>query len=131
MAFVEPYEKRYDYVPFKNKWYVDCRPKKHLLKNSVVDKDVLEKMSTQDLMSIVNARNIKTIEKIIEKRVKLQNRLAKVLAGEINNIEDKTPEEKQAEKLKQVTRKRTLQLNDGYRKIYGTTYKSICCVNYA
>lgn len=122
MAFVEPYQDRYDYVPFKVNWYVDCRPKKRLLKNSVVDKQVLENMSTQDLMRIVNARNIDIIEKIIAGRVKEQNAIANH-----TTIEDMdTKAERDTERLKHVAKKRTMKLMSGlacapdYKSIYGT-----------
>lgn len=115
MAFVEQYQDHYSYVPFYTKSWVDCRPKKRLLKNSVVDKQVLEKMSTYDLMQIVNGRNIDIIEKIIAKRVKEQNAIAN----------QTTIEEVEVEKQKHIVKKRNIQLLQGlanaprYDRIYG------------
>ena len=105
MAFIEPYQDRYDYVSFYTRSWVDCRPKKRLLKNSVVDKQVLEKMSTADLMTIANSRNIDIIEKIIARRIKEQNAIANHTT--IEKIElDKS-------KQKHIAKKRSMQLLQG------------------
>ena len=77
MAFVEKYYDRYDYVPFKTNWFVDVRSKRHLLKDSVVDKDVLSKMSLAELQTIVNPRNVDVVERIIKEKLKEQKRLLK------------------------------------------------------
>ena len=121
MAFVEPYEQHYQYVPFKHNWYVDVRPKKHLLKNGVPDKTVLEKMPTVELMKIVNVRNIDIIEKIINKRIKLQNAIANHTT--VEDMDAKA--DREAEQLKQAARKKSIQLLDGlacatnYSALYG------------
>jgi len=73
--FVENYLSNYDYVPFKNGWYVNCRAKKRLLKNGKVDKDVLKNMSINELQSIVNPRNVDLVEQIINEKVNQQKRL--------------------------------------------------------
>ena len=77
MAFVEKYLSHYDYVPFKHNWYVDCKPKKRLLKNSQVDSEALAKLSLIELQQVVNPRNVDTVEKIIREKLKEQEQLLK------------------------------------------------------
>ena len=104
--FVESYLSHYDYVPFKHNWYVDCKPKKRLLKNSEVDIDALNKLSLFELQQVVNPRNVDKVEKIIKQKLKEQERLLK------------------ASQQYEYAKKRTIQLLSGlacspdYARIY-------------
>lgn len=126
MAFVEKYLSHYDYVPFKHNWYVDCKPKKRLLKNSQVDSEALAKLSLIELQQVVNPRNIDVVEKIIKQKLKEQKRLLK--ASQQHEYAKKRTKKvamrESIERNKQITKKRTMQLLGGlacspdYARIY-------------
>lgn len=126
MAYAEKYLPRYNYVPFKNNWYVDCRPKKRLLKNSVVDVDALSELSLFELQQVVNPRNVEQVEKIIKQKIKEQERLLKASQqfDYAKKQEKKKLQEQVQERTKMYARKRTMQLMDGiacspyYSRIY-------------
>lgn len=124
--FVESYLSHYDYVPFRNNWYVDCRPKKRLLKNSQVDKEALAKLSLIELQQVVNPRNVDTVEKIIEQKLREQKRLLKASQQHeyTKKHEYKKSMKASIERNKQIAKKRTMQLLGGlacspdYARIY-------------
>ena len=126
MAYAEKYLPRYDYVPFKNNWYVDCRPKKRLLKNSVVDVETLGELSLFELQQVVNPRNVDKVEKIIKQKIKEQEQLLKASQqfDYAKKKEKKELQEKVQERAKIYARKRTMQLLNGiagfpnYSRIY-------------
>lgn len=115
MAFVEKYLSHYDYVPFKHNWYVDCKPKKRLLKNSQVDSEALAKLSLIELQQVVNPRNVDEVEKIIKQKLKEQERLLK--ASQQYEYAKKQAHKKSMkasiERNKHIAKKRTMQLLDG------------------
>lgn len=115
MAFVEKYLSRYDYVPFKHNWYVDCKPKKRLLKNSQVDSNALSKLSLIELQQIVNPRNVDVVEKIIAQKLKEQERLLKA-SQQYEYAKKRTKKvamRESIERNKQIAKKRTIKLMDG------------------
>ena len=124
--FVEKYLSHYDYVPFKNNWYVDCKPKKRLLRNSQVDSEALSKLSLFELQQVVNPRNVDTVEKIIKQKLKEQERLLKASQQYEYTKKQAHKKSMQAsiERNKQITKKRTIQLLGGlacspnYARIY-------------
>ena len=126
MAFVEKYLSHYDYVPFRNNWYVDCKPKKRLLKNSEVDADALAKLSLIELQQVVNPRNVDTVEKIIKQKLKEQERLLKASRQYeyAKKRAKKVAMRESVERNKQITKKRTIKLMGGlacspdYARIY-------------
>ena len=113
--FVEKYLSHYDYVPFKNNWYVDCKPKKRLLKNSQVDKEALAELSLIELQQVVNPRNVDTVEKIIKQKLKEQERLLKASQQYeyAKKRAKKVAMRESIERNKQIAKKRTIQLLDG------------------
>ena len=115
MAFVEKYLSHSDYVPFKNNWYVDCKPKKRLLKNSEVDADALSKLSLIELQQVVNPRNVDTVEKIIKQKLKEQERLLKASQHYeyVKKRAKKVDMDERIERNKHIAKKRTMQLLDG------------------
>ena len=115
MAFVEKYLSHYDYVPFKHNWYVACKPKKRLLKNSQVDKEALAELSLIELQQVVNPRNVDTVEKIIKQKLKEQERLLKASQQYeyAKKRAKKVAMRESIERNKQIAKKRTIQLLDG------------------
>lgn len=115
MAFVEKYLSRYDYVPFKNNWYVDCKPKKRLLKNSQIDSGALSKLSLIELQQVVNPRNVDTVEKIIAQKLKEQERLLKASQQYeyAKKRAKKVDMDERIERNKHIAKKRTMKLMDG------------------
>ena len=124
--FVEKYLSHYDYVPFKHNWYVDCKPKKRLLKNSQVDSDALSKLSLIELQQVVNSRNVDTVEKIIKQKLKEQEQLLKASRqyDYAKKQERKKSMQDSIERNKHITKKRTIKLMSGlacapdYARIY-------------
>lgn len=113
--FVEKYLSHYDYVPFKNNWYVDCRPKKRLLKNSEVDSEALSKLSLIELQQVVNPRNVDKVEKIIAQKLKEQERLLKANQQYeyAKKRAKKVDMQERIERNKHIAKKRAMQLLDG------------------
>lgn len=126
MAYAEKYLPRYNYVPFKSNWYVDCTPKKRLLKNSEVDVEALSKLSLFELQKVVNPRNVDEVEKIIKQKIKEQEQLLKECQqfDYAKKQEKKQVQEYVQERAKVYARKRTVQLLNGlacspnYSRIY-------------
>lgn len=115
MAYAEKYLPRYDYVPFKSNWYVDCTPKKRLLKNSEVDVEALSKLSLFELQKVVNPRNVDEVEKIIKQKIKEQEQLLKECEQfDYAKKQEKKQVQKQVqERAKMYAHKRAVQLLNG------------------
>ena len=115
MAFVEKYLSHYDYVPFKHNWYVACKPKKRLLKNSQVDKEALAELSLIELQQVVNPRNVDVIEKIIKQKLKEQEQLLKA-SQQYEYAKKRTKKVAMRESIehnKHIVKKRTIKLMNG------------------